>query len=98
MIYFEKDNKTYGIKIEREGTTTLAHLVEVDDERGITYTGIVGISFLHPNDQMVKKIGRKLAIARLVQLISDSKEGNWKREELDINWAPVLTLEERVKL
>lgn len=95
MFYFKKKGVTYGIKIEREQNTTLAHLVEVDSERGIVHLGIMGIAYLHPNDKMVKRIGRKLAIARLMQIISNSKAGKRLRQEMNITDGPVLTKKER---
>lgn len=88
MFYFGKDDKTYGVRFEREGTTTLAWLIRVDKVEGLVDTGLVGIAQLHPSDNMVKKVGRKLALARLLHRMTEISAG-------DIEPEFVLTKEDR---
>ncbi len=91
MFYFEKNGKTYAVRFEREQTTTLAWLWRVEKEAGLVNTGFVGIAQLNPKDNMVKKVGRKLALARLLHRMTEISAG-------DIEPEFVLTKEDRKEI
>lgn len=69
-MYFELENKTYCVKFYRQNTTTFAELLAVTDE-GLSYTGLIAFAILHPNDRFEKSKGRKVALAYLLEILSD---------------------------
>jgi|SRR5690349_11134070 len=79
-MFFELDNVTYGVKFSRNGTTTYADLVKIDDEIGLDFTGLVGIATLHKNDRFVKSTGRKVALAHLLDRMNEVSAGDEKPE------------------
>lgn len=88
-MYFELNKQTYQIKFYREGTTTSAELFEVsktpEGENAIMHTGIAGIASLHFSDRFVKKVGRVVALTKLLEILSDH----------DTDYGRVLSREDR---
>jgi hypothetical protein len=89
-MFFDIDGKRYGVKFSRNGTTTYAELVKVQ-EWGLDYPGLVGIATLHPRDRFVKKTGRKVALAGLLYRMNEVSAGD---TEPEFN----LTKEDRAKI
>lgn len=72
----ELSNQLYQIKFERRQNEYRAFLFKAKNVDGgqdrpqFTYAGFVGSSYCHPNDQFRRATGRKLALARLIELMS----------------------------
>lgn len=78
-MFFELDGKTYKIKFSRAGTSTFSELWSVDDD-GIWNTGLLGWTKLHPKDRFVKKTGRKIALANLLDRMEEVSAGDTEPE------------------
>jgi hypothetical protein len=83
--------QTYGVKFTRNGTTTRAELVRVDEIIGLDFTGLVGISSLYYKDRFVKSTGRKVALANLIERMQQVSAGDTEPEF-------TLTKEDRAKI
>lgn len=79
-MYFELDGKTYRIRFMRNGTTTFAELWVLQKDGELDFPGLMGIATLHPNDIFVKKIGRKVALASLLNRMEEVSAGDTEPE------------------
>ena len=87
-MYFELRGKTYGVKFFRQGTTTVAEWVEVENENKF-HTGMMGLAYLHHTDRFEKKVGRVVALTNLLKYLSDHDADYGKvlhREDRKIIW------------
>ena len=98
-MFFEIEGVTYCIKFYRQNTTYIAELFEVNlqatsaegDEEGknpMNSLGVFGIASLYYNDRFEKSVGRKVALAKLLETLSDS----------DISGPIVMSKEERAMI
>lgn len=64
-MFFELEGKKLVVKFRYEGTTTIAKLY-VQKGGDLDFTGFVGIATLYHTDIFVKKVGRKIALRKLL--------------------------------
>ena len=83
--------RTYGVKFSRNGTSTRAELIRVDNLTGLDPTGLVGDAHLHYKDRFVKSTGRKVALTNLIIRMQEVSAGDTEPEF-------VLTKEDRAKI
>jgi hypothetical protein len=77
-MFFELNGKTYGVKFSRNGTSTYAELIRVDDAIGIDNTNITGQAHLFYKDRFEKSKGRKVALASLLNKVQEFYNENPK--------------------
>lgn len=75
MLYFEKamngEIRNFAIRFSRQGKATFAELFEVEENDGLVNLGVMTIANPHYTDQFVKKIGTKIALTYLLDILSD---------------------------
>lgn len=65
-MFFQLGNTTYGVRFSRNGTTTYAELMRVQEDGTLMNTNVLGIGTLYYKDRFEKSKGRKAALARLL--------------------------------
>lgn len=78
-MYFELNGKTYRVKFYRSNTFTFAELWTIENGE-LDFPGLMGIAKLNPKDRFVKKIGRKVALASLLNRMEQVSAGNTEPE------------------
>lgn len=68
-MFFELDGKTYRVKFQLEGTTTIAELYKVNSDGKLVDTGLFGMAVLYYKDIFSKSKGRKEALADLLDMM-----------------------------
>lgn len=76
-MFFELEDKTYRIKFYYTGRTTVAELfevnkgIEVHGDNPMVSLGVYGVASTYHTDQFNKRTGRKVALANLLNALSD---------------------------
>lgn len=78
---FELNNELYEIQFSRADTSTIAELAKYDPQSGtFIETNLIGVANLNPKDRMVKSIGRKVALSKLLKRMGEISAGNIEPE------------------